>query len=94
MNVQEAKSARLNYEDLVGKTVRYLEQDYVVQDVVIVPSDSASLAEYTDGYVANGFDEAVKRLPADSDVEIGLLSHEVIDGSVAILKATEVEFLL
>jgi hypothetical protein len=94
MDVQEAKNSKVNYDDLVGKTVRYLDQDYVVQDIVIVPSDSSFLAEYTDGYLLNGFDEAVKKLPSNTDVEIGLLCNEIVDGSAAILKVTEVEFLL
>lgn len=94
MNVQEATQARTNYHDLVGKTVRHKDLDYLVQETVVVPSDSSSLSEFTDGYLAEGFDSASKKVPSDANVEVALLCTKVIDGSTKILKVTEVEFLL
>jgi len=94
MNVQEATEARTNYHDLVGKTVRQNDRDYLVQEIVVIPSDSSSLSEFTDGYRADGFDSASQKLPNDANVEVALLCTEVASGSTNILKVTEVEFLL
>lgn len=94
MNVQEAKEARTNYHDLVGKTVRHNDLDYLVQEIVVIPSDSSSIVEFTDGYVEDGFEAASNKLPTDANMEVAMLCTKVIDGSTAILKVTEVEFLL
>ena len=94
MNGQEATEARTNYNDLVGKTVRQNDLDYLVQEIVVVPSDSSSLLEFTDGYLEDGFNTASQKLPKDTNVEVALLCTEIINGSTKILKVTQVEFLL
>lgn len=94
MTIQEAKNNKPKYDDLIGKTVRYKDLDYLVQDVVIVPSDSSTWAEMTSEIKEEGGAATVDKLPKEKEVELALLGNDVSDGTSAVLKVTEVEFLL